>query len=629
MLVSLTFAAMKSYWRILRFAKPYMWRAYLNAIFNILMILFSFGSIGVVIPLLNILFGTESRVSSPPEQMHSFWEIGAWIGDVKQLAYYQFAQLMESMGEAQILAYICVAGGVMFFFKNFFRYLALWTLAPLRNGVINDIRVAVHRKSLELPISYFTEKRKGDTLSRMSSDVTELQWSFLTSLEMVVRDPLMIIGTLAILIFLSPKLTLFMFIVLPIAGLLMAWVGKSLKRKSTRAQNQLGQLLSIFEETLSGLRIIKAFRAEPTQDGRFQETSKAYTRTMDSALRRKDLGSPINEFLGAGVMFLILWYGGQIILGDNSSSNGIGLNGSELIGYLGLFYQIIPAIKSFTQALNNIQKGSASAERIIEILDAHNPIQESAQPVSMSAFKSEIHFNNVSFRYAPDGPNVLEDINFSIQKGKTIALVGASGSGKTTISNLIPRFWDVTQGSIEIDGVDIRQIKLDDLRGLLGIVNQESILFNDSVRTNIALGKPHASDEEVRKAADVANASEFIDQMEQGFNSNVGEGGAKLSGGQRQRVSIARAVLEDPPILILDEATSALDTESERLVQDALNKLMTNRTSLIIAHRLSTIQHADEILVMDQGKIVERGAHDDLLKKDGVYANLVNMQSFA
>ncbi len=620
---------MKSYWRILRFAKPYLWRAYLNAFFNVLMILFSFGSIGVVIPLLNILFGAEGSVVEKPEHIHSFWQTGEWISDIKQLAYYEFGQLMTELGEVQVLAYICVAGGVMFFFKNTFRYLALWVLAPLRNGVINDIRSAVHRKSLELPISYFTEKRKGDTLSRMSSDVTELQWSFLTSLEMVVRDPLMIIGSIAILIFLSPKLTLFMFIVLPIAGALMAWVGKSLKRKSTRAQNQLGQLLSIFEETLSGLRIIKAFRAEPTQDRRFVETSDAYTRTMDSALRRKDLGSPINEFLGAAVMFLILWYGGQIILGDNSSSNGIGLSGSELIGYLGLFYQIIPATKSFTQALNNIQKGSASAERIIEILDADNPIQEIDKPIRVSDFKSDLRFNNVSFRYATGGPEVLRDIDFKIEKGKTIALVGASGSGKTTISNLIPRFWDVSEGAIELDGVDIRNMGLKDLRGLMGIVNQESILFNDSIRTNIALGKPDATLEEVRTAAEVANATEFIDQMEQGFETNVGEGGSKLSGGQRQRVSIARAVLEDPPILILDEATSALDTESERLVQDALNKLMSSRTSLIIAHRLSTIRHADEILVMDAGQIVERGTHDELIEKDGAYANLVNMQSFA
>lgn len=612
---------MKNYLRILRFAKPYMWRAYLNAFFNLMMILFSFGSLGVVIPLLQILFGTVKRVAVHPGEVEG-------MGDLKELAYYEFGQFLDTYGEGTALAYICMAGALMFLMKNLFRYLALWALAPLRNGVIHDIRTAVHKQSLALPISYFTEKRKGDTLARMSSDVTELQWSFLTSLEMMVRDPLMIVGTIIFLIFLSAKLTLFMFIVLPIAGFMMAWVGKTLKRKSVKAQSQLGYLLSIFEETLTGLKVLKAFRAEPTQDERFQSASRAYTSTMNSALRRKDLGSPINEFLGAGVMFLIMWYGGKIILGAESS-NSIGLDGSELIGYLGLFYQIIPAMRSFTTAINNIQKGSASAERIIEILDAENPIEEKENAVSITDFKSEIELENVSFKYDADGPYILKDINLKVAKGKTVALVGASGSGKTTISNLIPRYWDVTSGSVKIDGVDIRDAKLADLRGLMGIVNQESILFNDTIRTNISLGKPDASDEEIRKAAEVANAAEFIDKMEEGYETNIGEGGSKLSGGQRQRMSIARAVLEDPPILILDEATSALDTESERVVQDALNKLMTNRTSLIIAHRLSTIQHADEIIVMQDGEIVERGTHDDLINTNGAYANLVNMQSFA
>ncbi len=610
---------MGNYRRVLRFAKPYRLNAAANALFNILMVVFSFG---IVLPLLEILFDNSKRIESLPDEV-------ATTGSIKDWAYYQFGQLIESYGDAQVLFYICILGSIMFLLKNVFRYLALWSLAPLRNGVIHDIRVAVHRKCLELPISYFNEKRKGDTLTRMSSDVTELQWSFLTSLEMVVRDPLMIVGTMGILFWFNAKLTLFVLIVFPVTGIFISWVGRSLKRTSKTAQSQLGYLLSIFEESLTGLRIIKAFRAEKTQDGRFVGASKNYTRSMNTALRKKDLSSPISEFLGATVIFLIMWFGGSIILDSSTEQNEIGMTGAQLITYIGFFYQIIPAFRSFTNALNNISKGAASAERIFEILDAHNPIVESSNPINIAEFKDKLTLEGVSFKYDADGPYVLKDIDLTLEKGKTIALVGASGSGKTTISNLIPRYWDVTEGSIKIDGVDIREASLSNLRGLMGIVNQESILFNDSVRTNIALGKPDASDEEIQKAADVANASEFIDKMELGYETNIGEGGSKLSGGQRQRMSIARAVLEDPPILILDEATSALDTESERIVQDALNKLMTNRTSLIIAHRLSTIQHADEIIVMQDGQIVERGNHEELLKKDGAYANLVNMQSFA
>lgn len=613
---------MKYYLRILRFAIPYRWHAIANAFFNLLMILFSFASIGIILPLLEILFDNTKRIQESPGQLDS-------TDNLKDWAYYQFGKLLEDYGEIEILGYICLLGSIMFLFKNLFRYLAIWSLAPLRNGVIHDIRRAVHKKSLELPISFFTEKRKGDTLTRMSSDVTELQWSFLTSLEMVVRDPLMIVGTMFILFTISSELTFFMIIVLPITGGFIGWIGRSLKRTSRRAQNQLGYLLSIFEETLSGLRIIKAFRAENTQDRRFSDASKAYTRSMNSALRKKDLSSPISEYMGASVMFLIMWFGGRIILGSGEENNSIGLTGAQLITYLGLFYQIIPAFRSLTNAINNIQKGTASAQRILEILDAENPIVEKNNAVALGSFNKRISLENVTFRYTPDSPAVLNNVNFDIEKGKTIALVGASGSGKTTISNLIPRFWDVTEGSIRIDGVDIRDAKLADLRGLMGIVNQESILFNDTVKANIALGKPSANDDEIRKAAEVANAAEFIEKLEEGYDTNIGEGGSKLSGGQRQRMSIARAVLEDPAILILDEATSALDTESERIVQDALNKLMSNRTSLIIAHRLSTIQHADEILVMEEGRVVERGNHETLLAKNGVYANLVNMQSFA
>lgn len=615
MLQTLTFGAMKNYLRILRFARPYWAYAVANAICNALMILFSLASISVVIPLLNILFDQTKRVRVHPGELES-------LGDIKDWAYFYLSELIAEHGEVKVLAYVCVTASIMFFFKNFFRYMAMYALAPLRNGVINDIRSAVHRKSLQLPIFYFTEKRKGDTLSRMSNDVTELQWSILTSLEMMVRDPLMILGTLAVLLFLSPQLTLFMFVILPITGLFISIIGKSLKRSSRKAQGQVGYLLSIFEETMTGLRILKAFRAEDIQGRRFDKISGDYSRTMNRVLRKNDLSSPLSEFLGATVMFLIIWFGGQLVLVDEQ------MDGALLIGYVGFFYQLIPSFKSLSQGVYNIQKGTASAERIIEILDAPNPITEAPDAVPITEFKDRIRFANVNFRYSPDGPPVLKDINFDLEHGKTIALVGASGSGKTTISNLLPRFWDVTDGHVEIDGVDIRHYRIGDLRSMMGIVNQESILFNDTIASNISLGKPGASPDEIRRAAEVANAHEFIERMEGQYDAGIGEGGSKLSGGQRQRMSIARAVLEDPPILILDEATSSLDTESERLVQDALNKLMTNRTSLIIAHRLSTIQHADEILVMDAGRIVERGTHDDLLAADGTYAKLVNMQSF-
>lgn len=619
--LSITFAAMKKYLRVLKFAKPYIPNAVANGVFNLLMVLFSFASIGTALPLLEMLFNNTKRITELPEDFSITSNGKDWV-------YYQFGLLIDKYGELELLGYVAMTGALMFLLKNLFRYLALWSLAPLRNGVIHDMRQAIHKKCLELPISYFSEKRKGDILTRMSSDITELQWSFLTSLEMVVRDPLMILGTVFLLFMLSTKLTIFVVIVFPITGFLISLIGKFLKRASGRAQAQLGFLLSIFEETLSGLRIIKAFRAEKTQEDRFIHASGEYTKSMNATLRTRDLSSPVNEFIGASVIFLIMWYGGVIILGNPEESNSIGLTGAQLMLYVALFYQIIPAFRSLTGAINNIQKGTASAERILEILDAENPIVERPNAVELPEFKNVLSLNNVSFKYDLDGPTVLNKVSFDLHKGKTIALVGASGSGKTTISNLIPRFWDVTEGSITIDGVDIRDSKIGSLRGLMGIVNQESILFNDSIRNNIALGKPDASDEEIRKAAEVANAAEFIDKMEEGYATNIGEGGGKLSGGQRQRMSIARAVLEDPPILILDEATSALDTESERIVQDALNKLMSNRTSLIIAHRLSTIQHADEILVMQEGQIVERGTHDELLQKNGAYANLVNMQSF-
>ena len=607
---------MKSFMRILAYARPYMGYALLNAISNFLLIFFSLASVGVLVPALDLLFGQSERIYEP---VAFGWNKEA----ISDYASYHITVWVEQYSELTALAYICIISGIMFFFKNLFTYLSLYFLAPLRNGVIHDLRCAVHRRCLELPIYYFTEKRKGDVLARMSADMTEIEWTLLTSLEMVVRQPLMIIGSVVILIMMSAKLTLFVVLVLPISILIISLVGKSLKRSSDKAQSQFGYILSLMEETLTGLRIIKAFNAEDRNAEKFAESSSEFRRTKNKVLRKKDLASPMSETLGVAVILLVLWYGGKQVLVDKE------LTGGALIAFIVFFYQIFPAIKSFTNAIYNIQKGNSSAERVLEIMDADNPIKEKKDAKIIAGFKESINFKNVSFWYDEAQEPVLKNINLEIKKGKTIALVGPSGSGKTTISNLLPRFFDVSKGEIYIDGIDVRDLKIKNLRGMMGIVTQESVLFNDTIANNIALGKPNASPEEIEQAARIANAHEFIIDQPQQYNTNIGEGGSKLSGGQRQRISIARALLEDPPILILDEATSALDTESERLVQDALNHLMQNRTSLIIAHRLSTIQHADEIIVLEKGQIVERGTHDQLIAAAGVYNKLVNLQSFA
>lgn len=611
-----TFARMKSFLRIIAFAKPYWGYALLNAIFNFLLIFFSLASIGALIPALDLLFGQEKRVYQPVN-----FALNA--DTITQYISYHLTMWIEQNGELTALAYICGIAAVLFFLKNLFRYLSLYVMAPLRNGIIHDIRLAIYRKCLELPVFFFTEKRKGDVIARASTDVKEIEWSALTSLEMVVREPLMIVGSLVVLVSMSPQLTLFVFLVMPISGLIISLIGKSLKRSSIRAQGQLGFVISLVEEMLTGLRIIKAFNAEGREGRKFEQASGAYKRTMNSVLRKTDLSSPLSETLGVIVVLLVVWFGGKQVLIDQQ------LTGGSLIAYIAFFYQIIPAFKSFTTAIYNVQKGNASAERILEILDADNPIKEKTEAISLTQFDEKIVFKNVNFTYVGTTEPVLKDLNLSIDKGKTIALVGPSGSGKTTISNLLPRFFDVSTGEISIDGTDIRDIKIHDLRSKMGIVTQESILFNDTVANNIALGMPHATAEQIEQAARIANAHTFIDALPEKYQTNIGEGGGKLSGGQKQRLSIARALLEDPPILILDEATSALDTESERLVQEALDKLMQNRTSLIIAHRLSTIKHADEIIVLEKGEIAERGTHDALLAQKGLYYKLVQMQSFA
>jgi subfamily B ATP-binding cassette protein MsbA len=611
-----TFAAMKSFLRIIAYARPYLGYALLNAIANFLLIFFSLASIGALIPALDMLFGQDKRV-------HQLMPFSFTKDAIQNNVYFYITSWIEQGDELTALAYICGIAAVLFFFKNFFRYMSLYFMAPLRNGIIHDIRVAIYRKCLELPVFYFTEKRKGDIIARASTDVKEIEWSILTSLEMVVREPLMIIGSLIILVAMSPQLTLFVFLVMPISGLIISLIGKSLKRSSTRAQGQLGFVISLFEEMLTGLRIIKAFNAEKREEVKFEAGSSAYRRTMNSVLRKTDLSSPLSESLGVLVVLMVVWFGGKQVLEDQQ------LTGGALIAYIGFFYQIIPAFKSFTTAIYNVQKGNASAERILEVLDAHNPIKEKENAKDVVSFDDCVVFENVTFTYAGSSERVLKNLNLTIKRGKTIALVGPSGSGKTTISNLLPRFFDVTEGRILLDGIDLRDLKIHSLRAKMGIVTQESILFNDTVANNIALGMPHATAEQIEQAARIANAHMFIDALPEKYQTNIGEGGGKLSGGQKQRISIARALLEDPPILILDEATSALDTESERLVQEALDKLMQNRTSLIIAHRLSTIKHADEIIVLDKGVIAERGTHEELISRKGVYYKLVQMQSFA
>jgi subfamily B ATP-binding cassette protein MsbA len=520
-----------------------------------------------------------------------------------------------------MLIYIGITIIVLYFLRNLFRYLALYFLSFVRNGVVKDLRNDLYLKILILPISYFNEKRKGDIIARMTNDVQEVEWSIMSSLEMAFRDPITIIAYLITLLIISPSLTLFVLILLPVAGYIIGWIGKSLRRTSDKSQLKMGILLSVIEETISGLRIIKAFNAIDFTDNRFKAFNNDYNKLMIKLYQKRDLASPLSEFLSACVVTFVLWYGGKLVF-----TPGNNLDAAAFLVYLGIFSQIMPPAKAITQAYYNIQKGAASVDRIEYVLSEPEVIEEKPDAVEKKEFHTAIEYRNVTFAYSVEP--VLKNINLTIPKGKTIAVVGPSGGGKSTLVDLLPRFYDCPQGGIYIDGIDIRDIIIHNVRGLMGIVSQETILFNDSVFNNIAFGLENISLEQVMHAAKVANAHEFIERMPEGYHTNIGDRGVKLSGGQRQRISIARAVLRNPPILILDEATSALDTESERLVQQALENLMRNRTSIVIAHRLSTIQFADEIIVLQAGELVERGSHNDLLEKNGVYRRLYDLQVF-
>ena len=603
--------------KILRFAKPYKIYAILNIISNIFYALFSTLAMISLFPMLTVLFDKTEKVYAKP-----IWN---GISDLKDygIDYLNFfvTERSKDNDPGEVLMFMVGLIITMFLLKNLFNYLAMYFITFLRNGVLKDLRNELYDKTLELPISYYSEKRKGDTIARITSDVLEIQHSFLSILELIVREPLTIVFTIIAMLSISPKLTLFVFLFLPLSGFLISLIGKSLKRKSDKVQNEQGYFLSILEETLGGLRVIKAFNSESVFAKKFQASTKRFFNFSNSLLNRQNLASPTSEFFGIAAIGVILWYGGQMVLVEKT------LEGSLFITYMTLSYQILTPAKAISKASYSVKKGNAAAERVMEILETENPISEIDNPINHETFDRAVNINNISFKYEDD--YVLKNFNLTVEKGKTVALVGQSGSGKSTIANLVTRFYDVNEGDISIDGNNIKNLSKKSLRGLLGLVTQDSILFNDTVKNNIGLGKENATDEEIIEAAKIANAHDFIMDLPNGYDTNIGDSGNKLSGGQKQRLSISRAVLKNPPIMILDEATSALDTESERLVQDALEKMMKNRTSIVIAHRLSTIQNADTIVVLQKGEIVEQGTHNELLELNGTYNKLVQMQSLA
>jgi len=603
--------------KILRFAKPYKKYAVLNIIANIFYALFSALSFIALIPMLDVLFkGKDAPKITEPPVYNGIGKAKDYFKDYLSFQVNDYAQDDASIALILVISLVIV----LFFLKNISNYIAMYFITFLRNGVLKDLRNALYKKTIELPLSHYSEKRKGDTIARITSDVLEIQHSFLSILELIVREPLTILFTIGAMLILSPELTIFVFIFIPISGFIISLIGKSLKQKSDKVQQEQGLFLSILEETLGGLKIIKGFNAESIFYTKFKSSTQNFYDFSNKLLNRQNLASPASEFLGISVIAVLLWYGGTMVLIDGT------LDGSTFIVYMGLAYNVLTPAKGISKALYNVKKGNAAAERVLEILETENSITDADKAVDKTEFNSELTLENISFKY--ENEYVLKNFQATVKKGKTVALVGQSGSGKSTIANLVTRFYDITEGEIKIDGINIKDMSQNSLRGLMGLVTQDSILFNDTIKENLKIGKPNATDEELIDSLKIANAYEFVKELPKGMDTNIGDSGGKLSGGQKQRISIARAVLKNPPIMILDEATSALDTESEQLVQNALENMMKNRTSIVIAHRLSTIKNADTIIVMHQGKIVEQGRHDELIAIKGVYKKLVNMQSF-
>ncbi|WP_296144941.1 ABC transporter ATP-binding protein [uncultured Flavobacterium sp.] len=598
------------------FVLPYKSHVIWNVIYNILYALFSAISFIALIPMMNVLFDKTQKIDKEPV-FEGYLKIGSYL---KDSFYYKVSNLAQSDTPQSALLLVVALVIVTFLLKNLFNYLASFHMMHLRNGVLKDLRKTMYDKIISLPISFYSEKRKGDVMARMLGDVGEVQNSFFMLLELIVREPMTIIISIIFMFSISWKLTLFVFLFIPIAGFTISKIGKSLKAQSSKAQFEGGYLISIVEESLSGLKVVKSYNAEPIFRNKFGGSVDRLLKLSNKIGKKNNLAGPLSEVMGIITIAVLLYYGGSLVLVEKS------IEGEVFLAFMGLAYNILTPAKAISKASYAVKNGIAAAERVFEILEHENTIDTKLDAIVKTDFNDKVTVENINFRYGDE--NVLKNFSIEVQKGKTVALVGQSGSGKSTIANLLTRFYDVQEGAVKIDGIDVRDMNIHSLRGMMGLVTQDSILFNDTIKNNILVGKPDATDDEIIDALKIANAFEFVNDLPDGIETNIGDAGGKLSGGQKQRLSIARAVLKNPPIMILDEATSALDTESEKFVQVALENMMQNRTSIVIAHRLSTIQKADNIIVMQKGEIVEQGTHSELMAKEGMYSKLVMMQSF-